>query len=525
MSVLAILGLCSVLAAQEPVNVTDVAVDKLLDGVRVTVACSGTPNVSSFASADPAAVVVDLMGATAKTDRMRFESKYYPVTVVQIDPSEATGGLRITIRLRDLVEHKVTVENGFVVVDLGTRPVMTSATVDEKDPFVGKKLTLYVKDADLTDILRMIASQFNLNLMVSPDVKSTITVRLADVPLRTGLEALLKAGLTNMVEGPSGVIIVKPEKKPMYGEMETRVFDLDYVEATDVQKAVAKMLSANGTSEIGRRRIGDADGSTRSSMLVVTDLPEALDRVAQLVAEFDRRQQQIAIEAKFVETTLTGEDRYGVAWTNIGLHANLGAYDFTKDAGSMPLIFNNMVVGKVDMPKLDASLEILQTRGVSRVLASPRTVTTDNQTATMDVSTQIPLREFTSDPKTGLIVYSWKNQSIPVSLTVTPHITADGKVSMTLSPQVQAITGYVGPADDQRPIISSRSAATQAVVGDGEAVIIGGMIRDDENRTITKVPLLGDIPILGHLFRKTSITHTKTDLMIIVIPHILPMEG
>jgi len=524
MSVLAILGLCSVLAAQEPVNVTDVSIDKLLDGVRVTVACSGTPNVSSFASSDPAAVVVDLMGATAKTDRMRFESRYYPVTAVQIEPSEATGGLRITIRLRDLVDHKVTVENGFVVIDLGLRPMMTSAAVDEEDPFAGRKLTLYVKDADLTDILRMIASQFNLNILVSQDVKSQITVRLADVPLRTGLEALLKAGLCNMIEGKSGVIVVKPEKKSMYGELQTRVFDLDYVEAADVQKAVAKALSSLGSSEIGRRRVGDADGSNRSSMLVVTDLPEALDQVAQIVAEFDRSLQQIAIEAKFVETTITGEDRYGVQWDNIGLHANLGTFDFSKDV-AMPLIFNNMVVGKVALPSLSANLELLQSRGLSRVLASPRTVTTDNQTATMDVSTQIPLREFSSDPKTGLIVYTWKQLSIPVGLTVTPHITADGKVSMSLSPEVQAITGYTGPADDQRPITSKRSATTQAIIGDGEAVIIGGMISDNETRSIGKVPLLGDIPILGHLFRKTSITHTKTDLMIIVIPHILPMEG
>lgn len=518
---LAVLGLCSLVAAQQAVDVTAVTVDKLLDGVRVTVVCNGTPNISSFTTADPAAVVIDVMNATPKLDRSRFESRYYPVTAVTVEPNAAAGALRVTVRLRELVQHTVSTENGLVVIDVGTRPVTKAAAVESKDLFAGKRLTLYVKDAELTDILRMIASQFNLNILVSQDVKTIITVRLADVPLRSAVEALLRAGLCNMVEDQSGVIVVKPVKKAMYGETQMRVFELDYVEAEDLEKVVKKALSEVGSVEVSYRRIGT--GSTRSSILVVYDVPEALERVAQVVAEFDRPVPQIAIEAKFVETTLTADDRYGIEW-QLQATAKTGAFDFNKDFG-LPFIYNNFVVGKIDLAQLQAKLEILQSRGHSRVLASPRTVTLDNQKATMNVSTEIPLRQISTDPRTGLVLSSWTTRSVPVRLEVTPHATADGKVAMVLNPKVEAVTGYTGTADDQRPIVSSRSAETQVVVGDGEAAVIGGLIRDEETRNVGKIPLLGDIPIIGHLFKKTSVIHNKTDLMIFVIPHILPVEG
>lgn len=520
--VLAILCLTSVLVAQ-PIVVSDVAVDKLLDGVRVTIACSGSPNVSSYVSTEPPAVIIDVMGATSKLASDRIVSAFYPVTSVSVQPSEATDGLRITIRLRDLVEHEVTAEKGLLMVDLGSSPIVMSRPAEVKDPFAGKKLTLYVKDAEIADILRMIASQFDLNLLMSQDVKQVITVRLSEVPLRVGLDAVLKAGLCNLVEGGDGIMIVKPVKKEMYGETETRVFDIDYCEAEDLQKVVNKALSTVGTAEASYRRVSKSGGNARNAALIVTDIPEALDRVARLIAEYDRQVPQIAIEAKFVETVITGEDRYGISWT-IGASAATGEFDWSKDFG-LPIVFNNMVLGKINLASFSAQLELLQSRGLSRVLASPRTVTMDNQTATMKISTDIPQREVTTDANSGLVVYSWKTRSVPIGIEVTPHVTADGKVVMSLSPEVEAITGYTGPADDQRPIVSRRAATTQITVADGEVAVIGGLIQDNETRTVGKIPILGDIPILGHLFKKTSVTHTKTDLQIFIIPHILPVEG
>jgi type II secretory pathway component GspD/PulD (secretin) len=185
----------------------------------------------------------------------------------------------------------------------------------------------------------------------------------------------------------------------------------------------------------------------------------------------------------------------------------------------------NLVLGKISLEKFNASMEIMSSRGRSRVVASPKTMTLDNQTASMATATDFPVREVTSDPKTGLVVTSWRTRSIPIGLAVTPHVTSDGKITMKVRPNVEAITGYVGPADDQRPVVSRQTAETQITVADGEVAVIGGLLKDVESRSVGKIPLLGDIPFLGHLFKKTSITHAKSELMIFIIPHIISAEG
>ncbi len=517
-------GLASSVIAEEQVTVTDIAIDKLLEGVRVTIACDGTPNVSSFISEQPPAVVLDFMNAVDKLGRERVSSNFYPVSAVTVEPSEATAGVRIAVRLHDLVEHRVTRENGLVMVDLGTTPIPEVPVREEyKDPFVGKRLTLYVKDADISDVLRMISSQFDLNVLVTQDVKSVVTVRLSDVPLRIGLDALLKAGMCNMVEQGNGIIVIKPFKKEMYGETETRIFDLDYTEAEDAVKTVEKVLSKRGNAEVGYRRVGKGSGSDRSAVMIVTDISEGLDRVADLVAEFDRPVPQIAIEAKFVETTHSLEDRYGIDWT-LRATARGGAFDPKKDFG-IPIVFDQMVLGTISLSEMNASLELMATRGNSRVLANPRTITLDNQSSTVSMGVQVPLREIHKDPNTGEITYTWRTRSIPISLEVTPHVTSNGMVTMKVKPSVEAITGWVGSADDQQPIVAKREAETQVTVGDGEVVVIGGLVKDEETRSVGKIPLLGDIPILGNLFKKTSVRREKNDLVIFIIPHVIPAEG
>jgi type II secretory pathway component GspD/PulD (secretin) len=339
-----------------------------------------------------------------------------------------------------------------------------------------------------------------------------------------GLEALLKAGLCNMVEDKEGIIVVKPAKKEMYGETQSRVFELDNAEATDVAKLLPKILSAAGNVEVGYRRVSNAGGSDRTNLLVVNDVPEALERVAEFLAEMDRPVPQVMIEAKFVETTLSATDIYGIQWT-LSASASTGSFDPGKDFG-LPVVFNNMVLGKINLGQFNATMDILQSRGKSRVLANPSTLTLDNHTAKVSMGTDVPIREISSDPRTGLVLATWRTRSVPIELEVTPHVTSDGRVNMNVKPSVEAITGWVGSADDQRPIVARRSAESNIIVGDGEVAVIGGLVRDEETRNVGKIPLLGDIPILGDLlFKKTTINHTKNDLIIFIIPHIVPAEG
>lgn len=514
------------LIAQEQILVKDVAVEKLLEGVRVTVACSRTPNISSYVSHEPPAVIVDVMDATSRVTEERITSRFYPVRAVTVKPSDVTNGTRVTVLLSDMVKYRITNEGGVITIDLGTTPLTRAPEIKSEDPFSGKPpLTLLVQDAEIASVLRMIARQFDLNLLITQDVKSVVSVRLNEVPLRTGLDALLKAAGCNMVEDKSGVIVVKPLKKAMYGEMATRVFQLDYVEAEDAKKAINKVLSENGTAEVGFRRVGTkaGGGEERSAILVVTDVPEALENVAQVLAELDRPMPQIAIEAKFIETSYSSEDRYGIDWTPIASFST----EMPKigDEVAIPLIVKEMILGKISLSQFSVSFEMLMSRGKSRVLANPRTVTLDNQTATISMGLDVPVREVHKDPNTGEITYTWRTRSIPIKMEVTPHVTSDGMITMRIKPSVEAITGWVGSADDRQPIVAKREAETQVKVGEDEVVVIGGLVKDEETKNVGKVPLLGDIPILGHLFKKTSVQRTKSDLMIFIIPHIIMPEN
>lgn len=517
-----LLVLFSFCFAEEQVAVQDIAIDKLIDGVRVTIACSGQPDISSFVTVDPAAVVIDIMDAVAQVPQERITSSYFPVSAVTVTASEATKGVRVTILLRNMVRHRITNENGIVTVHLETEPMGRAHALESKDQFSGKPpLTLLVQDAEVTSVLRMLARQFDLNIFITQDVKSIVSVRLNEVPLRAGLEALVKAGGCNMVEDKSGLIIVKPVKKEMFGELQTRVFNLDYVEAEDAIKAVKKVLSPSGDAVQGFRRVGTkaGGGAERSAILVVTDIAEALDEVAKVIAELDRPVPQIAIEAKFIETTHSAEDRYGIDWTPVA--------SFTTDLPkigkevSIPVVFQEMLLGKISFANFTAVFQVLMTRGNSRVLANPKTVTLDNQTATVSMGLNVPVREVNKDPNTGEITYTWKTRSIPISMEVTPHVTSDGMITMKVKPSVKAITGWVGSPDDRQPIVAEREAETQVKVAEDEVVVIGGLVKDEETRNVGKIPLLGDIPILGHLFKKTSIDRTKSDLMIFIIPHII----
>lgn len=524
--VIAFIALWGLSVAQEQVVVNDVSVEKLLDGVRVAIACNRPANISSYVSQDPPAVVVDIMDATSRVDQERISSRYYPVSAVTVKPSAATSGVRVTILLRDLVHHQITNEGGVIAVDLGTTPIMPAPEIASTDPFSGKPpLTLLVQDAEVASVLRMLARQFGLNILITQDVKSVVSVRLNEVPLRAGFEALLKAAGCNMVEDKNGLIIVKPLKKELYGELETRVFNLDYAEAEDVKKVISKVLSDNGNAEVGYRRVGGTGGAgARSAILVVTDVPEALDAVAQVIADLDRPVPQVAIEAKFVETTYSGEERYGIDWTPI---ASFSA-DLPKigEEPAFPVIIKELLIGKISYAKFSASFDLLMSRGRSRVLANPRTVTLDNQTATVSMGLDVPIREVHKDPNTGEITYTWKTRSIPIKMEVTPHVTSDGMITMRVKPSVEAITGWVGSADDRQPIVAKREADTQVKVGEGEVVVIGGLVRDEETKNVGKIPLLGDIPVLGHLFKKTTVQRSKSDLMIFIIPHIImPDQG
>jgi type IV pilus secretin PilQ/predicted competence protein len=537
---LVVLVLCPLLVrAEPPMKVSAVEVAGAADRAVVTIRCSATPNISSFVQNDPPAVIVDLVGAQCAISASDLKSAPEPIAHVRAtqwrtDPQIARVAIELTRSAPYAVERVGNdVRVRFLPVTGSPKPAVERADreFDYAQPEPGEDdqqlVTMIVKDADVAAILQMLAAQFKLNILTTSDVKGTVTFQFNNVPFQTVFDVLVRSAGCNYVKS-GDVTVVKPIKNEYVGEMTTRVFNLDYAEAKDVQSAIDKLLSGKGSAEVSYRRIGDGNSSKRSSVLIVTDYAADLDRIQALIQDLDQPVPQISIEAKFIETTLSRDDLYGIDWTiRAGVNTTVPDLEAPKKGSgiTLPIHLNEVLLGTLNIGELSAVLDLLKTRGNARLLANPRAITLDNQTAQMTISTQVPVREVRVDPGTQAQTITWRRQAIPVELQVTPHVLADGSIDMDVNPVVEAITGYVGPPTDQQPITSRREAKTQIRVRDGEVAVIGGLVKDEFTKSVTKVPVLGSIPVLGPLlFTQTKISASKSDLLIFIIPHVLPAQ-
>ncbi|MCX8014959.1 MAG: AMIN domain-containing protein, partial [candidate division WOR-3 bacterium] len=328
----------------------------LLDKVRITMVCDFTPSVSSFTLSNPERIIIDLLNTRASLDPKTIQVNLSPVIKIEANQwQEEPPITRVSIELDKRAEFNVNREIGMVVVDVETKQVrMPEPTITEPE----KTISMFVKDADVVDLLRMIAMQFNLNIIITPDVKATITVRFTDIPLMSAIDALVRAADCNYITYESGIILIKPKGREIPGELDSRIYELDYAEATDVKEAIKRVLSARGVAEVVYRRVGDGGGSQRASAIIVTDYPEVLDRLQAVIAQLDQPSPQIAIEAKFIETSLSSEDMYGIDWS---LRTALTPSIPKPNEFSIPLHVQELLLGKISLEQLSAALELLQT--------------------------------------------------------------------------------------------------------------------------------------------------------------------
>jgi type IV pilus assembly protein PilQ len=535
---LVVLVLCPLLVwAEPPMMVNSVDVAGTAGQPVVTIQCSAAPNISSFVQHDPPAVIVDLVGAQCAVQSTDWKV-LAPITGVSASQWRTDPQIvRVQIGLTQNAPYTVECAGNEVNVKFTSASESPASAVEPADREFdnaepessagGQLVTMIVKDADVAAILQMLAAQFKLNILTTSDVKGTVTFQFNNVPFQTVFDVLVKSAGCNYVKN-GDVIVVKPLKTEYVGELTTKVFNLDYAEASDVQSAITKLLSGKGSAEVSYRRVADGGASKRSSVLIVTDYPADLDRISQVISDLDQPVPQVAIEAKFIETTLSRDDLYGIDWT-IRAGANAKVPDLTTPKPgadiTLPIHLNGLLLGTLNVGDLSAVLDLLKSRGNARLLATPRAITLDNQSAEMTISTTLPLREVRIDPGTQAQTITWTREQIPIALKVTPHVLADGSIDMDVNPSVEEITGYSGPPTDQQPITSKREAKTQIRVRDGEVAVIGGLVKDDYTKTVTKVPVLGSIPILGPLlFQQTKIDATKSELLIFIIPHVLPAQ-
>lgn len=424
------------------------------------------------------------------------------------------------------------------------------------DSLSREPITFDYSEADVREVIDMLAAKANLNIIYGDDVTGTVTISLTKVPFEEAFKTLLSVkGLAaqqagdNILRIASPATLIAEQKKAM---PQTRVFFLNYSKAADVKAQVDAVASAEG-------RIARCTPDESNNALVVTDTQLGLDSIARLIRSLDRVPKQVLIEAKLVEVSLDNSMDYGISWSGYGEKNGtyFGAGDSGNQieiggnvpgvqspaAGSGRYVSNpisgpgggsgvnlpaNLVYGAFRLGKVasnymfDAVITAAAKKGKAKVLSDPKVATLNNKEANINITTQIPYtttETSASNPPVSTTKVTYLTTGI--ILKVTPTINSDGRISMKINPTVSQPSATVVPVAGGAPGIDTRSADTNVIVRNGETIVIGGLIHDSQSEAVFKVPILGDIPILGYLFKKKSMSRTRMELLIFVTPRIL----
>jgi type IV pilus secretin PilQ/predicted competence protein len=418
--------------------------------------------------------------------------------------------------------------------------------------YSGEPISVNLKDVDLRDFFRLIHEISGLNVVVDPGVKGALTIVLDDVPWDQALDIVLHNNdLEKQLDGNVLRIATRETVRKEAEESRdlqraqaeaadvvttTRV--LSYAKATNIATTIKKFLSSRG----------DILADDRSNTLIIRDIPATLPVVDNLLRQLDRKSQQVEIEARVVAANRSFSRELG---TSLGISAGVGNSAVSGDStvGASQTTFTPkppVIVGtggstatsgqiplatslQTTVPTsglqylfaspnfaLDFVIDAAEQRGVGKLLSKPKVITQNNQKATVKQGTKIPVQTVVNNTVSVQFV------DAVLELDVTPQITADGTVYMDVTVENDQIDQAI-PRVQGIPAIDTQSAETKVTVVDGATVVIGGIIVTQQQTAIAQVPLVGSIPVLGNLFKHTTVSSTSQELLFFLTPRILPM--
>jgi len=389
-----------------------------------------------------------------------------------------------------------------------------------------QRISLNLQNVTLGSVLKVMTQKSGINFLIGSElVGKPINVYLEDVLVEDALAAIMRAnGLWYTRQKGTNIYVIMdaPEGPPV--ATVTEVVRADYADAAELEETLKPVLTEAGSIVV----------NPRSNSLVISDIPENMTTLQSLVKELDGPTGQVLIEAKIVEFTETGSHELGVSWNfndfETGETDGTGSYSygtsFNNDNESEGVL--NLTFGKfdsfLDFQDLTARIEALQKDGLAEVLARPKVLTLDNKEAMIQITSHIALAKKTTYREGGAeSTVEPIFGDVGVKLRVTPTINDDGFVTLKIEPEVssaQRSTYFPDEAVDTK----MRTAQTTVMIQDGQTVVIGGLLRTDVSNTYFKVPILGDIPLLGALFRKSIESETKSEIMLFLTPRILGAE-
>jgi type IV pilus assembly protein PilQ len=510
-------------------------------------------------------IVVDLDADLPKNLARRYDSSDFGTPIGSFDATRVGNGTRISINASGDYEQLAYQSDDQYVVEIQPARKKDVAQ-DDKPQYTGERLTLNFQEIETRAVLQLLADASGQNIVVSDSVQGNVTLRLQNVPWDQALDIVLRTkGLDKRKQ--DNVIIVAPQEELAAREkaelaakkdiqelapLRSEYLQVNYAKAKDMEG----LIKSQGGSLLSNR--GSVAVDERTNTLLLQDTSDRLADIRRLVATLDIPVRQVLIEARIVvvnddfKRDLGARVGYTTAQANgNGIWTTSGTAQATDTAISSALANQakngqswpvNVPTGATGAPQrynvnlpvpspagsfalgilgsnyiVDLELSAAQAETRAEVISSPRVITANQKEATIEQGTEIPYQQSASS---GATTISFKKAVL--SLKVTPQITPDNRIILDLDVKKDTIgTITVASGGVNVPSIDTREIVTQVLVNDGQTVVLGGILETEHRDDQTKVPLLGDIPVLGALFKEQSKTNNKDELLIFVTPKIV----
>jgi len=362
-----------------------------------------------------------------------------------------------------------------------------------------EKISMRFDNINIFDAAKALAQKDGLNIVITDNPSITakrVSLDFKDVSALEAIDSILSAnGLSFQINGKNIIISTLPADlaNSAYRQI-SREIRLKYISSKNTASIITKIFP----------NIIAQEGDTSHSLILkgkLSDLNEAQD----MILKIDFPKPQVLIESKVVEISESGMKEIGVTYGT-----DNGVFKFIVKPGG------------IIQPAADISFTVkaLITSGKAKVIASPRISVVDNQEASINIGSKIPYAVPVT-ASSGTTTWAVQYIDAGVSLKILPHIGSNNMLSIDLHPEVSSISEWRMTSAGEFPVISTRNADTSVQVKDGETIAIGGLINESDRNNLTKIPFLGDIPLIGLLFQKQTTEKTRTDIVFLITPHIL----
>ena len=537
-------------------EITDLAFQRSPEGEGLLILTLTNPSVDASIFSEGGDITLQFLNTNIREALIRrFDVTDFATPVQGIEVSTTARGTKLKLRADGLYDY--------LAYQTGDEYILAVAALSEEEKrerlnefdYVGDRISLNFQSIEVRAVLQLIADFTELNLVASDSVTGSITLRLQNVPWDQALDLVLKTrGLDSRQIG--NVLMVAPAQEIAERERQEIEANKQLAELAPLQSEFIRIRYAKAIDVVGLFEAGSEEGGSlisergsvvvdeRTNSIVVTDTAAKLAEIRDLIEKVDIPIRQVMIEARIVIASSNIDEQLGIRWG--GGYLNVSGDKFTSIAGDTASAtnLNSQLIGggQVDMPSapfvdlgvaeatsgfavgftstdlfLTAELSALEASGEGEVVSQPKVITGDKQKASIKSGTEIPYQEGAAS---GATTTAFKEAVL--KLDVTPNITPDDRILLDLVVNQDSVGDLVPSGNGGLiPTIDTTELTTQVLVGNGETVVLGGVFKNEELVKVEKVPLLGDIPYVGNLFKSTANSQEKTETLIFITPRIL----